>query len=124
MNLRETNKGITMRITKSVKLATIIPFYNVHGIYDVSDLERKHVGHFFDKDTMRFFKSKVINEVFPSTKEVFFVTSEIDPSGVKAFTVRKLNLESKRIETVGEFHSISSKTIALSMALNLAYESI
>ena len=113
-----------MRITKSDKLATIRPFYNAHGIYDVSDLERKHVGHFFDKTTMRFFKSKVINEVFPSTKEVFFVTSEIDPSGVKAFTVRKLNLESKLIETVGEFHSISSKTIALSMALNLAYESI
>ena len=54
----------------------------------------------FSQATMRAFGSKVESPLFSGH---WFITSEVDPSGVKAYTVRYADDED--IETVGEFHA-------------------
>ena len=114
-----------MKITKDMKKTTIRPFFNETGIYDISDLERKHVGHFFSKDAMKFFSSRVVDEVFPSRGKVYFITSEkFDYKSPRLFTVRVLDLESRRIDTIGEFQAYETRTQALTAALNCAYDNL
>ena len=63
-------------------------------------------GHFFDSDTMRFFKSR-IGAVRIKDDVWFFVTSEKPPHGKRMYSVRKMELDGN-IETVGEFCSMTS----------------
>ena len=58
-------------------------------------------GHFFDRDTMRFFKSR-IGEVWLVGDVFLFVTSEVPPHGGRAYSVRQMNRDGN-ISTVGEF---------------------
>lgn len=62
-------------------------------IYTVTDLmrdyERTNSGHFFDKDTMRFFNSKVIEFFRGNGEEGFFITSEkFDALAPRRYTIR------------------------------------
>ena len=114
-----------MKITKDMMKQAIRPFYNETGIYDVRDVESKAKGHFFEPNAMRFFNSRLVDEVFPSRGKVYFVTSEkFDHKSPRMFTVRVLDLESRGIETVGEFQAYSSRTQALTAALNCAYDNL
>ena len=61
-------------------------------------------NYFFSKDTMRFFKSKIETGVL---KDKYFITSEINPSDVKKYTIREATEEGE-IKTVGDFHSFTS----------------
>ena len=77
-------------------------------------------GHFFDKDTMRFFSSRV-TENFKrlSDTEAYFITTEKAPHESKRYaTVRRAQLVSYiredgreyhkiKIDTVGEFNGLS-----------------
>lgn len=63
-------------------------------------------GHFFDTDTMRFFKSR-IGAVRIKNGIWYFITSERPPHGKRAYSVRKMELDGD-IETVGEFCSMTS----------------
>lgn len=56
--------------------------------------------HFFDRDTMRFFKSRIESTVYKNNR---FITSEQAPHGPRMFTVRQYNPETHEVETVGEF---------------------
>lgn len=78
-------------------------------------------GHFFDKSTMKFFKSRVSGEFKRiDDKTAYFITTEQGPvSGSKRLaTVRKATIEDFRrddgrliskvnIETVGEFNRLT-----------------
>lgn len=76
-------------------------------------------GHFFDKDTMRFFKSKGLGDFKKlDDKTALFITSETSLSGVKAYTVRLAQIKDNlrdggdlvskvEIETLGEFHQLT-----------------
>lgn len=66
---------------------------------EFKELNKAHGGHFFDKDTMRFFNSRV---AFWS-KSGWFITSERDPSGTTGFTIRHGNLVNGHVITVGPF---------------------
>lgn len=48
-----------MRITKDIKLRAIKPFYHSTAIYSTDDIARKHCGHWFSKDTKRFFGARL-----------------------------------------------------------------
>lgn len=114
-----------MKVLKQDKLNSIRPYYNVHGIYDISDIKSKSIGHFFDKGAMRFFNSRILSDVFPSTKCVYFVTSEqYDYKSPRLFTVRSFDLTTRSIETVGEFQEYATRAQAISAAINLAYEGL
>lgn len=56
--------------------------------------------HFFERATMRFFQSRVFSTVYGGK---YFITSEINPSGEKRYTVREAVDGGKRIKTHGFF---------------------
>jgi hypothetical protein len=99
-------------------------FYNIE---DIKDDYRRGNGHFFDKDAMRFFKSRLCWQVYQGKKSVYFVTSEryesrwSNDSKPRKYTVRQYNPADKSIETIGEFNVLSkymAHKIAKEMAVN------
>lgn len=90
----------------------------------IQDVIRYHRGHYFDKSSMRFFRSRVCEQVFPGETEVYFVTSEqfVGSNGVanpRKFTVRAYNLVTDNIRTVQPFNELT-RFKALRIARNLA----
>lgn len=64
-------------------------------------------GHWFDEDTMRFFKTKLGDGGFEADDgAVYFPTSEENWSGERRWSVRRLRPDG-RIDTIGEFHSLT-----------------
>ncbi|MFH1635796.1 MAG: hypothetical protein ABIG63_17530 [Chloroflexota bacterium] len=84
------------------------------GRWTIADIKAANYdtgGHFFDKGTMRFFRSRVDQEVHQGPGGVFFVTSEqFVPSGgrpmPRKYSVRRFNPESGDIVTAGEFNEM------------------
>lgn len=98
-----------------------------------SELERYHKGYFFSRDSMRFFNSRIAQygyrKLTCNDKEiiyhnlVFFVTSEkFDCKSKRLYTIRRLNIDSGEIITVGEFQQYKSSGWANKVAQKLAIE--
>lgn len=109
------------KIAKESKKRVLYPNHNLTKIYSVEDIKERHKGHFFSPDTMRFFKSRLIQDVFPTNKKsVYFVTSE--KSGftdeTRVFNVRRYDIELDMFDTI---ETLNTRTRALSLALDLAY---
>jgi DNA-directed RNA polymerase subunit RPC12/RpoP len=67
--------------------------------------DRKPDGHWFDTDTMRFFKSR-IGAMRRVGSVILFVSSEQPPHGQRQYSIRRMT-ESGDIDTVGEFCSLT-----------------
>ena len=82
-------------------------------ITDVIDFYKRNQpdGHWFDKEPMRFFKSKLPSYAYETSAGVLFVTSEVSPSGEKKYSIRRQKPDGK-IDTVGDFHSYATATDA------------
>lgn len=84
-----------------------------YRIDEIKNLAEKNHSHFFDKDTMKFFSSRLSELCWKIEQEIYFITSEADQSYIKhsgskrAFTVRKCSLNGN-IETVGKFQEFST----------------
>jgi hypothetical protein len=76
--------------------------------YEMDELKLQHKGHFFDPDTMRFFKSRVGDKVYGGS---MFITSERGPHSGRAYSVRRVT-KSGAIKTVGPFQGYTSKSQA------------
>lgn len=110
------------RVNKEDKQRAINPNYWATDTFNVDDIKRKHRGHFFSPDTMRFFASRLIQDVFPTNDgAVYFVTSEKacfnDPSRV--YNVRRYDIENDSFKTI---ETLTSRARALTCALDLAYQ--
>ena len=68
--------------------------------YEFIELNKSKGLHWFDKDTLRFFKSRVSNWDCISG---LFISSERGPDMVRKYTVRKADFETGNVSTVGEF---------------------
>lgn len=68
-----------------------------------------HTGHFFDKDTMGFFKSTLPKLAVEHDGDYYFVTGERVTSDNKVrYTIRKLaRFNPGAIKTVGEYRQYS-----------------
>src|SRR5258708_36718413 len=78
------------------------------GFSTTQDIIRRHRGHYFDPSTMRFFRSRVLWQVFCGKDEVYFVTSErfVGSDGYgkpRYYTVRAYNPETDDIHTFPPF---------------------
>lgn len=114
-----------MKITKHEMLVTIRPYYNINQVYSINDIKSQHKGHWFDKETMRFFNTKVVSNVYPSIGKVFFVSSEkFDNKSPRLYTVRSFDLSDGSVNTVGDFQEFPTKIQAETQALKLAYSLI
>lgn len=98
-------------------MKTLPKFYSIEDLK--RDYERTSQGHWFDKDTMRFFKTRLTsNFKMLSETSYAFVTTEKNPSGERAASIRIATIESNtekfcgyniKINTFGDFHSLSLK---------------
>ena len=84
----------------------------------------RHRGHYFDRGTQRFFRPRVLWQVFPGKTEVYFVTSEqfVDSQGNRAlrkYTVRAYDPATDNIRTVPPFNQLT-RCRALRIARDLA----
>lgn len=95
-------------------------------MHTIKQCNKDHGWHFFDPDTMRFFRSRVGNEVFQGPGGVYFVTSEqfVDPwSRIKdrrKYSVSKLNTRNCSVDRVGEFQEFKTLAAAKAVAKKMA----
>ncbi len=75
----------------------------------IAAANKAHGGHWFDPDTMRFFRSKTYGSVHYGR---YFITSEV-PWGIerRKYSIRVTD-ESGNVETVGEVASYATYTAA------------
>jgi len=64
------------------------------------DLNRQRGFHWFDKLTLRYFNSKISNWDYDTG---YFVSSEIAPDQVRAYTLRRGNFDTGRVMRISEF---------------------
>ena len=97
--------------------------------YSISDIRREHNGKWFDPSSMRFFRSRVGENVYQGLGGVYFVSSEqfvnLSAGHVAArkYTVRQYRPDADQIKTVGEFN-VLSKSQAHRLAKQYAIEGI
>ncbi len=65
--------------------------------------------HWFDADTMAFFKSRLESDLIDGR---YFITSEHGPYGPRAYSIRMAD-EDAHIQTIGEFMGYATKTDAI-----------
>jgi len=96
---------------------------NLQREYDKVNSQNKHSHRWFDKETLRFFRSKVAETCFVSDdgERWYFVSSERAPEATKRlYTVRFFNHVSGQIGTVGAFQQYSYAVPAEKEAKRLA----
>lgn len=64
-------------------------------------------GHWFDRNTLRFFRSQVLRTVYQGPGGVYFVSSEqFDDTSPRRFTVRQFDPATGDVDTFGEFNEL------------------
>ena len=87
-------------------------------IYSTDDIknqyQRKTNGHWFDKDTMAFFKCRLDGQVFAhdSKRLFYFVSSEKGPDDKRKSSIRSYDPTTGKIDTVGEFQQYATPSRA------------
>ncbi len=74
------------------------------SIAELKEANRAAGGHFFDRDTMRFFNSKILPNLYTGPGGVFFVTSEAQTEATRAYSVRTFNPKTANVNSFGEFN--------------------
>lgn len=69
-------------------------------------------GHWFDAGSMKFFRTKLPKIAYATNAGHLFITSEVDPSGEKRYSIRRQRI-SGDIETVGPFHHYLTRAAAV-----------
>lgn len=93
---------------------------DIWSIDDVIRVNEDAGQHFFDRSSMRFFRGRVLQDVYAGPAGVWFVTSEQYESSTgqcaaRMYTVRRLN-EDGSIGGLGEFNTIGTAHRAKKMA--------
>lgn len=93
-------------------------------IEQIKEANKRAGFHFFEVATLRFFKSRIGEQVYQGPGGTYFVTSEqfVPSSGIpeaRGYTVRLFNLETHDISTVGRFN-VLTKHVAHSKAYRAA----
>ena len=84
-----------------------------HNINEIIALNKRAGNHFFSKESMRFFSSRVHSEVYNGR---FFVTSEkFDWKSPRLYTVRKIESDGS-ITTIGDFQGFDTRSKAHTFA--------
>lgn len=75
-------------------------------IPELKEMSREAGSHFFDRDSMKFFHSRILPNLYTGPGGVFFVTSEqYNDDSPRGYTVRKYNPAIASIETIGDFNT-------------------
>lgn len=89
-------------------------------VNDIKQLAADTGNHFFDRDAMRFFKSRIGHKVYGGR---FFVSSEqFDDGSPRLYTVRVATYEGGRldVDTVGGFQQYETRADAVAAIRQIA----
>ncbi|MCL4204621.1 MAG: hypothetical protein KJ000_19205 [Pirellulaceae bacterium] len=64
-------------------------------------------SHWWDKDTMRFFRTRVSEQVYQGPGGIYFVTSEKNGDEPRAYSVRQYQPSRQHVDTIGKFNEMS-----------------
>lgn len=88
----------------------------------LKQMNRNAGRYYFSRDTMRFFNSRVSNNVYTGTTGWYFVTSErmrYHPDYPRLYSVCKMSPDGS-VSTIGEFQGYATRALALGEAKRLA----
>ena len=113
--------------------AELIGPHPINTVEDMRDTAERAGSFFFSPDTMRFFSSRIMSDIFPTGLERgYFVTSERDTAGaawdgVRRYSVRRYNVTRRAdgaarfdVDTVGELGEHATRAAALRSARDAA----
>ena len=84
-----------------------------NNITEVKKANKEKGQHFFDRNTLAFFGSKVYPDLYTVDDRQFFITSEDYYNGIeRAYTIREA-MPDGDIETIGEFLQYATKEQAI-----------
>jgi len=94
------------------------------GIDDVQQCASICKSHFFERDTMRFFNSRVGETAYLDGRGgAYFTTSEKGPDNRRGYSVRHYDPDRCGVDTVGKFQSYHSMGAAQTAAKRMATKS-
>lgn len=97
------------------------PRYPSEDIHSVKECARVCRSHWFDADTLRFFKSRVGSIAYRDGRGgAYFTTSEKGPNDIRAYSVRHYDPDRCGINTVGKFQQYRTSAQADRAAKKLA----
>ena len=79
-------------------------------------------GHWFDTDTMRFFKCRLPDYGYCKDDDYLFLSSECGPTDIRLYTVRKMNRTTGEIENIGPFNELTRAQARKLLAETLNYK--
>jgi hypothetical protein len=93
-------------------------------IEQITARNRETGHHFFDADTLRFFRSRINARVYHAhaTGVAYFVTSEQAPHSPRRYTLRRFDQATGEVETVGEFLQYATRSAAHNAAFAFSNE--
>lgn len=97
---------------------TDLPTFIYKTMADVRAANHSIGNHWFEPDTMRFFKSKISDTLYDGR---WFWTSEQGPDEVRRWSIREANPDGT-ISTVGEFQGYGTAAAAVRAIRNLMAE--
>lgn len=90
-------------------------------INDIQKANRDNGGHWFDPDSLRFFRSRIGSDVFQGPGGIYFVSSErYSDEAARLYSVRTFDPATGNIGTAGEFQQYRSGSTARRAARKLA----
>ena len=100
--------------------------FNPTDIDDIKRANHAKGGHWFDRETLRFFRSRVLPTLYKGQGGIFFVSSEkcthlYGKPELRRFTVRQFHPADADVSTVGEFNKLS-RAQAIRLAQQVANE--
>lgn len=96
--------------------------------YTMADIRSANAAagqHFFDRETMRHFASRIAGGPYCGPHGVFFVTSELDmekTAGSERYTVREFLPESAKVKNLTEFRGLRHLDDARQTARDAAHD--
>ena len=87
-----------------MSLLSVPPSFVYTSMSDVITANEQTGGHWFDKSSMRFFKTKIKSRLIAGKR---FITSECGPDERTRYTIREAQPDGS-IDTIGEFQQFST----------------
>ncbi len=82
---------------------------------DIRDIERLNAQkgkHWFEADTLRFFRSRYADTAIVKDGGAYFTSSEQGPSMARLYSVRRMDMETGAVESIGGFQAYDTLALA------------
>ena len=112
LNSNRSNYNFSNSTTVNTKKDVNIVRFNTEKVTtipmrEIEEKNRKAEKYWFSPDTLKFFKSRYGGTAYKKGNYAYFISSEKAPYGERKYTIRKANLKTGGIDTVGDFNKMT-----------------